>query len=51
MANQGVWRQFEVLDAVGSSIQDCQWAGVEGIADIQMEQTTVPMVKPLQPKL
>jgi cobalt-zinc-cadmium resistance protein CzcA len=41
---------FEVLDAVGSSIQDAI-GGVEGIADIQMEQTTgLPMLT-IQPKL
>jgi len=41
---------FEVLDAVGSNIQDAI-GGVEGIADIQMEQTTgLPMLT-IQPKL
>jgi len=41
---------FEVLDAVGSSIQDAI-GRVEGIADIQMEQTTgLPMLT-IQPKL
>jgi cobalt-zinc-cadmium resistance protein CzcA len=41
---------FEVLDAVGSSIQDAI-GSVEGIADIQMEQTTgLPMLT-IQPKL
>jgi cobalt-zinc-cadmium resistance protein CzcA len=41
---------FEVLDAVGSSIQDAI-GSVEGVADIQMEQTTgLPMLT-IQPKL
>ena len=41
---------FEVLDAVGSSIQDAI-GSVKGIADIQMEQTTgLPMLT-IQPKL
>ncbi|PKG99554.1 efflux RND transporter permease subunit [Paraglaciecola sp. MB-3u-78] len=41
---------FEVLDTVGSSIQEAI-GSVEGIADIQMEQTTgLPMLT-IQPKL